>query len=220
MPPDCRLTTLKAPPNRTISPADNRQGTNQASRAISRRTYSRLHHRIMKNCVSTTHSEPACSHPWQPQLATTVDCHADCISPGYFRFPTSSGLLSDSQTGNQLDIPAGVFRPHVIQQSPTSADHHQQPATARVVFPVTSQMSRQRVDSLCQHGDLHIRRPGVRIGLPELLDQFTLTIFCNRHLVFQLITAETGGMPLGSAPRILNTTPIGGYDTMTGPGCN
>src|SRR6267143_7317353 len=65
--------------------------------------------------------------------------------------PACAGqLLAQTKAFDNLAIPIRVTTVKIIQQPPALVDHHDQPASRRVVLEVRLQMRRQIVDSLAQ----------------------------------------------------------------------
>src|SRR6266851_8480512 len=80
------------------------------------------------------------------------------------------GLTPQSQIGDQLQIAVVLSARQVVQETPTRADHLEQPATGVVVVLVTAQVLRERIDAMGEQRDLHVGRAGVAGVEPVLLD--------------------------------------------------
>ncbi len=65
--------------------------------------------------------------------------------------PARAGqLLAQTKAFDNLAIPIRVTTVKVIQQPPALVDHHDQPASRRMILEMHLKMSRQVVDSLAQ----------------------------------------------------------------------
>jgi hypothetical protein len=77
-------------------------------------------------------------------------------------------LLSDIQSADQIQISLGIMLANIIQQGSPLANHSQQAASARVISDCASHVLGHSVDTLRQHGNLHIGRTIVRFMRSEL----------------------------------------------------
>jgi len=82
--------------------------------------------------------------------------------------PLEKQLLSDIQSADQIQISLRIMLPNIIQQGSTLANHSQKAASARVISDCPSHVLGHSVDTLRQHGNLHIGRTIVRFMRSEL----------------------------------------------------
>ena len=108
-------------------------------------------------------------------------------------------LLADIQLANQIQIPLWVMLANVIQKRSSLADHPKQTASARIVSHCTSHVLGHSIDSLRQHGNLHVWRTIIAIMCAELADNFLFSIFCNGHVKrnSHLLATTASGIPRG-----------------------
>src|SRR5947209_4447609 len=79
-------------------------------------------------------------------------------------------LSPEPEAGDQRPVPLDVVRPHVVEQSTTATDEHQQAPPTVVVLLVRLEVLREVVDPLGEQRDLDLRRPGVGLVEPVLAD--------------------------------------------------
>jgi superfamily II helicase len=76
--------------------------------------------------------------------------------------PLEKQLLSNIQSADQIQISLRIMLANIIQQGSPLANHSQKAASARVISGCTSHVLGHSVDTLRQHGNLHIGRTIVR----------------------------------------------------------
>src|SRR5262245_57442049 len=96
--------------------------------------------------------------------------------------PLPTRLLTDAQPFDQLLVPADVLALQVVEQAAALADELEQPAARVVVLLVGLEVLGELVDPLREQGHLHLRRPGVLLVRPELLDDHALSFRVNHFL--------------------------------------
>src|SRR3954462_3379237 len=99
-------------------------------------------------------------------------------------------LLADAQPFDQLLVPAGVLALEVVEQPAPLADELEQPAPRVVVLLVGLEVLRELVDPLREQGHLHLRRPGVLLVRPELLDDHALAFRVDHVTAFPSASGE------------------------------
>ena len=101
-------------------------------------------------------------------------------------------LLKDARPSHVavvFDSPKKGFRDDLFEsykatRAATTADRHQQSASARVILHVALHVLGQLADSIGQHGDLNFRRTGIRIRPRVTTNQLRLSFFCQWHCTF------------------------------------
>ena len=76
--------------------------------------------------------------------------NASRLRDNHLRKLTRAGLLTQTQAFDNLAIPIRIATVQVIQQPTALVDHHDQPASRRMVLEVRLQMRRQVGDSVAQ----------------------------------------------------------------------
>lgn len=96
-----------------------------------------------------------------PGPLARLDCPNE--RPTSLKAPDSCalGLLSDSQSADQILVAAKVGPLQIIQESPPLTDHFEQTTTGMVILLVSLQVFGQIADPLAQEGNLDFRRAGV-----------------------------------------------------------
>ncbi len=134
---------------------------------------------------STSESEcrpPRDSNPqgamahWRPRQPGPAEL-ADTSKVGEDESP----LLADFQPSNNVQISLGINLLQIVQQTATTADHHQQATPARVVFAMRPHVLREPVDPSRQNGDLHLWRSRIHICPTIVLNNALLSIFRDGH---------------------------------------
>jgi hypothetical protein len=95
--------------------------------------------------------------------------------------PIDRKLFADVKFLDDLAISINVFFREILEKASPFSHKLQQAKTAMMVFLVPLQVRGQHVDMGCQDGNLNFRASGVRVTLPELLDDFRLLFFADRH---------------------------------------
>src|SRR5579863_8921104 len=80
-------------------------------------------------------------------------------------------LLAQAKTINNLAVPNRVAAVQIVQQTAALVNHHDQPATRRMVLCVELEVRIQIVDPFAQKSDLHFRRSRVFYMSTVLFDQ-------------------------------------------------
>lgn len=88
---------------------------------------------------------------------------------------------------------------NVVEQRSSLANHSKQTASARIVSHCTTHVLGHSIDSLRQHGNLHIWRTIVTLMCAKLADYFLFSFFCNGHVKrnSHLLATTTSGIPGG-----------------------
>ncbi len=81
---------------------------------------------------------------------------------------TKTRSLPDVQPLDDIEVAIGRDPLEVVKQTSTTANHHEQPATARVIFRVFLEVLRELRDAVRQQRDLHFGRTRIGIGPLEL----------------------------------------------------
>jgi len=77
-------------------------------------------------------------------------------------------LFADAELLNDVFVRLGIVALEVVEQTTTSADHHEKTATGRVVLLMGLEMFGQFADPFTQDCNLHLRATGVR-GMRAIL---------------------------------------------------
>ena len=89
-----------------------------------------------------------------------------------YRRRNGTSLLAQAQTTNQLYVAVVVGMIQIVQVTTALADQLEQAAARVFIMCMRLQMLNQGVDALCQQGNLHFRRPGLRFVLVIFLDDY------------------------------------------------
>ena len=81
------------------------------------------------------------------------------------------GLVTETQLLNELAIRLDVGAPQIVQQSAALAYHLQEATAAVMVLAMRAEVIREIVDALGQYRDLDLRRTGIALMRPVLLDR-------------------------------------------------
>ena len=103
--------------------------------------------------------------------------------------PAAFLLLTDAQLGNDGAVALNVDLGQVVEKVSPLANHLQQAAAGMMVFLVLAQVLGQVVDTLGQHGNLHLRRTGVALMAGILLDNLGLFSLCHGNSTFSAASA-------------------------------
>ena len=92
-------------------------------------------------------------------------------------------LLSDSKPPDNRQIPLRFNAAQIVQETAATADQREKSAPTRVVLRVRTHVLRQAIDPRCENGNLHFRRTRILFIVPEVLDNFLLPLFRDRHVL-------------------------------------
>src|SRR4051812_1173228 len=81
-------------------------------------------------------------------------------------------LLADPQAADHLEVLLPIVEPQILKKPRPFRDHHEQPATARMVLPMGLEVVGQVVDPGRQEGNLHLGRPRILLTSTERPDEF------------------------------------------------
>src|SRR5207249_4003168 len=79
-------------------------------------------------------------------------------------------LLSDTQSIDHRSVARIIYVTEIVQQPSATSDQLQQTTPRVMIFLVEFEMLGQIADTVGQYSNLNLRRPGIAVMLPVLLD--------------------------------------------------